>query len=75
MDITSSQVESIVRKVLSEMGTSSKPACSAKIPKTAKVAMLTAQKKMHGAMKLTNVSELVMEVFEMTGFVDILVIE
>ena len=46
MDITSSQVESIVRKVLSEMGTSSsKPACSAKIPKTAKVAMLTAQKK------------------------------
>ena len=37
--------------------------------------LLTAQKKMHGAMKLTNVSELVMEVFEMTGFVDILVIE
>ena len=37
--------------------------------------MLTAQKKMKGSMKLTNVCEIVMEVFEMTGFADILVIE
>ena len=37
--------------------------------------LLTAQKKTKGAMKLTNVCELVMEVFEMTGFADILVIE
>ena len=37
--------------------------------------LLTAHKKMNGAMKLTNVCELVMEVFEMTGFADILVIE
>ena len=37
--------------------------------------LLTAQKKSRGAMKLTNVCELVMEVFEMTGFADILVIE
>ena len=37
--------------------------------------LLAAQKKMKGAMKLKNVNELVMEVFEMTGFVDILVIE
>ena len=37
--------------------------------------LLIAQKKMKGAMKLTNVCELVMEVFEMTGFADILVIE
>ncbi len=44
MDITSSQVESIVRKILGEMGGSSKCASGA-IPKTAKVAMLTAQKK------------------------------
>ena len=44
MDITSSQVESIVRKILGEMG-GSRPAASGKIPKTAKVAMLTAQKK------------------------------
>ncbi len=44
MDITSSQVESIVRKILGEMG-SSKPAASGAIPKTAKVAMLTATKK------------------------------
>lgn len=37
--------------------------------------MLSTQKKMKGAMKLTNVSELVREVFEMTGFSDVLVIE
>ena len=37
--------------------------------------LLSAQKKMKGAMKLTNVCELVMEVFEITGFSDILVIE
>ena len=37
--------------------------------------LLAAQKKMKGAMKLKNVCELVMEVFEMTGFADILVIE
>ena len=37
--------------------------------------LLGAQKKMKGAMKLTGVCELVMEVFEMTGFADILVIE
>ena len=37
--------------------------------------LLGAQKKSKGSMKLTNVCELVMEVFEMTGFADILVIE
>ena len=37
--------------------------------------LLSAQKKTKGAMKLTNVCELVMEVFEMTGFTDILTIE
>lgn len=37
--------------------------------------LLGAQKKTKGAMKLKNVNELVMEVFEMTGFADILVIE
>ena len=37
--------------------------------------LLATQKKMKGSMKLTNVCELVMEVFEMTGFADILVIE
>ena len=43
MDITSSQVESIVRKILGEMGGNA--TCNGAIPKTAKVAMLTAQKK------------------------------
>ena len=37
--------------------------------------LLAAQKKMRVSMKLTNVCELVMEVFEMTGFADILTIE
>ena len=37
--------------------------------------LLSAQKKTRGTMKLTNVCELVMEVFEMTGFADILTIE
>ena len=37
--------------------------------------LLAAQKKTKGSMKLTNVCELVMEVFEMTGFADILAIE
>ena len=37
--------------------------------------LLAASKKMKGSMKLRNVNELVMEVFEMTGFIDILVIE
>ena len=37
--------------------------------------LLATQKRMKGAMKLKNVCELVMEVFEMTGFLDILTIE
>ncbi|MBO5215499.1 MAG: zinc-binding dehydrogenase [Clostridia bacterium] len=44
MDITSSQVENIVRKILGEMGGSGKNTSTA-IPKTAKVAMLTAEKR------------------------------
>ena len=43
MDITSSQVESIVRKILGEMGGNA--TCNGALPQTAKVAMLTAQKK------------------------------
>ena len=37
--------------------------------------LLATQKKMKGGLKLKNVCELVMEVFEITGFADILVIE
>ena len=37
--------------------------------------LLSTHKRMKGAMKLINVCELVMEVFEMTGFADILVIK
>lgn len=44
MDITSSQVENIVRKVLGEMGGESSKKCTAGVPKKAKVAMLTSLK-------------------------------
>ena len=37
--------------------------------------LLTAHKRMKGAMKLIGVGELVMEVLEMTGFADVWVIE
>ena len=37
--------------------------------------LLGAQKKTKGELKLTNVCELVMEVLEVTGFADIMVIE
>ena len=37
--------------------------------------LLVAHKKSNGNMKLKSVSELVMEVIQMTGFADILVIE
>ena len=37
--------------------------------------LLAAHKQVKGAMKLTNVQELVMEVFDMTGFTDIFAIE
>ena len=37
--------------------------------------LLTAHKRMLGGMKLTNVCELVMEVFERTGFADVWEIE
>ena len=37
--------------------------------------LLGAHKKMKGAIKLVGVQELVMEVFEMTGFADIFAIE
>ena len=37
--------------------------------------LLSTQKRMKNSMKLKNVCEIVMEVFEMTGFADILTIE
>ena len=43
MNISKSQVESIVRKIVGEMAPAAKAAAG--VPKTAKVAMLTAQKK------------------------------
>ena len=44
MDISSSQVENIVRKILGEMGACQGSTCNGEIPKTAKVAMLTSPK-------------------------------
>ena len=37
--------------------------------------LLANQKRMNGSMKLVNVCDLVMEIFELTGFVDVLTIE
>ena len=45
MELNASQVESIVREVLTQMtGSAAAPAAAAGIPQTAKVAMLTAPK-------------------------------
>ncbi len=45
MDITASQIESIVRSVISSMGSSAAPKAQGPIPKTAHVAMLTGAKQ------------------------------
>ena len=45
MNISASQIESIVRSVLGQMGGAAAPAGSATLPKTAHVAMLTGPKK------------------------------
>ena len=45
MELNPSQVESIVRRVLGEMSGKGGTSAAAGIPKTAKVAMLTANKK------------------------------
>ena len=45
MNISSSQLESLVRKIIGEMGAGTAAKTSGPIPKTAKVAMLTGEKK------------------------------
>ena len=45
MDITASQIESIVRSVISSMGTGATAKAAGPIPTTANVAMLVGQKK------------------------------
>ena len=45
MDITSTQIESIVRKILGEVAPACDKKCCSEVPKTAKVAMLTGLKK------------------------------
>ena len=45
MNISASQIESIVRSVLGQMGGCAAPAAAGPLPKTAKVAMLTAPKQ------------------------------
>ena len=45
MDISASQIESIVRSVLSSMGGSATPRAAGPLPRTAHVAMLTGEKK------------------------------
>ncbi len=45
MDITASQIESIVRSVINSMGAGAAPKANGPLPKTAHVAMLTGEKK------------------------------
>ena len=45
MDITASQIESIVRSVINSMGAGNAPTANGPLPKTAHVAMLTGEKK------------------------------
>ena len=76
MDITSTQVESIVRKILSEVAPQKSSCCSKAVPTTAKVAMLTGTKKIEvketdalfrysagDARKLLNILEIVVNSF------------
>ena len=39
------------------------------------ISALREMRKKHGSMKLIHVSEIIMEIFEVTGFADILTIE
>ena len=73
---TAPQFEEFIVENISEMKTLTLDCAALEYISSAGLrVLLAAQKKMKGNMKLKNVCELVMEVFEMTGFVDILVIE
>ena len=73
---TAPQLEEFIAENISKISTLTLDCAGLEYVSSAGLRVLLAmQKRMKGGMKLKNVCELVMEVFEMTGFVDILVIE
>ena len=74
--VTAPELESFLKEKLNEVSTLNIDCARLAYVSSAGLRVLLAtEKKMKGKMKLTNVCEVVMEVFEMTGFADILVIE
>lgn len=74
--VTAPQFEEFINENIFKMGTLTLDCAELEYVSSAGLrVLLSAQKRLKDGMKLTNVCELIMEVFEMTGFVDILVIE
>ena len=74
--VTAPQLEDFISENLANMGSLTLDCAGLEYISSAGLrVLLSTQKKMQGKMKLKNVCELVMEVFEITGFADILVIE
>ena len=73
---TAPQLEAFIAENISKMKTLTLDCAGLEYVSSAGLrVLLSAQKKLKNGMKLKNVCELVMEVFEITGFADILVIE
>ena len=73
---TAPDFEAFIAENVAKMGTLTLDCAGLEYVSSAGLRVLLAtQKKMPVGMKLVNVCELVMEVFEMTGFADILTIE
>lgn len=74
--VTAPDFEAFIAENVAKMGTLTLDCAGLEYVSSAGLrVLLAAQKKMPVGMKLKNVCELVMEVFEMTGFADILTIE
>ena len=74
--VTAPQFEEYIAENLADMRTVTLDCAALEYISSAGLRVLLAmQKRLKGGLKLKNVCELVMEVFEMTGFADILVIE
>ena len=74
--VTAPQFEEFIAENISKMRTLTLDCAGLEYLSSAGLrVLLSTQKKMKSGMKLINVCDLVMEGFEMTGFVDILVIE
>ena len=76
--ITAPDLEAVLKEELDDVGELTFDFSSLEYISSAGLrALLSAQKRMNaqGSMKVTGVSEIIMEIFEVTGFSDILTIE